>query len=717
MRQMTWTGIIAAACLLWTGAAAAEWIAADPAQSGEPRPASFQRLEADADATTLRLEVAGLWSTPVRDAGFDAVSLGLPGAATLRELGQPALPTAAQLLAVPADAPLWVEVLDVDVVWIDSPPPAPAMPLETRLGPQPVAWQLDEALYDSAATWPAEWAVIEGPWMLRQLPVARLELRVARYDFERGKLGLLRGATVRVHHDGGAVLDASQIDSVAFAQLYDQSMFHYELPDSGVNAVPETMLVIVQDDLADAIDPLVQWKRQRGMQVTVRTLGDVGSATADVQDAITEAYEGWDPPLTYVLLVGDDAPFYRGTYDDCASDYMFTQLEGGDLLADVMISRIVGATDDDVAVQVQKILGYEKTPPLGDDAEWIRKAMGAACNESGGGPTDDERFDRIAEVLDAHGYSHIDKLYVVTGNGTNAEVKTALNDGRGWAVYLGHGSGYDWSSLMPPFSVSDANSLTNEGMWPLVTDCSCLNGGFDGADDCLTEAFMKHGSPDNPLGALGVYASSTSTSWDPAGDIAEGVTYGFLDHGHAYWGGSVLYAMTYVIENWGEGMDSEWLFQQWVLFGDASLMVRSRPPIEAEISYPTGFPMNEAEFVVEVTTGGSPFAGAIVALHKDGEWDEVALTDSDGKATFTLSPAEKGAMEVVVTGRDLAPHIGTSTAGALPGLGGGCGAFNPFSYNPAPTGFVSSIATPAAGAPLAVLLLLIGAAVVRRTRW
>jgi len=227
---------------------------------------------------------------------------------------------------------------------------------------------------------------------------------------------------------------------------------------------------------------------------------------------------------------------------------------------------------------------------------------------------------------------------------------------------------------------------------------------------------MKHGTPDQPLGALGVYASSTSTSWDPAGDLAEGVTYGFLDHNHAYWGSAALYAMTYVIQNWGEGMDAEWLFQQWVLFGDASLMVRSRPPIEAEISYPTGFPMNESEFTVSVTTGGDPFAGATVALHKEGEWDEVALTGADGTATFTLTPAEKGPMEVVVTGRDLAPHIGTSTAGQLPGVGGGCGAFNPFSYNPAPTGFLSSVATPAVGAPLTAVLALLGLAVVRRVR-
>ena len=708
-----WTSLVLA--ILWASPAAAEWIGTQPASEGtEP---SFELVSSERDATTLQFDLHGLWLTRSLVDGRFVAAIEVPGGATLRDLGRPAVTTSAKLLAVPPDAELWVEVQDADVMWVDAPPPMPAEPHPTRRD-DPSAWFIDDALYDSAVTWPEDLAVIQGPAMMRQLAVARLEIRTTRYDFERGQLGILRSARFVVHHQGNsAALHPADIDSPAFAHVYTHQVFNYELPEDGLPAVPESMLVIVEEALVEAIQPLVDWKVLRGMQVTVRTLEEVGTATEDVQAAIDEAYETWDPQVTYVMLVGDNVPFYRGTYDNCASDYMFTTLEGNDLLPDVLISRVVGADADDVAVQVNKFLSYEMDPPLGEAAEWMRHATGAATNESGMSVTDEERFDRIAISLDDAGYTVIDKYYVTDGSGSADNVKAAINEGRGWLVYLGHGSGYDFSSLSPPFGISHANQLTNTDAWPFLTDCSCLNGGFDGPDDSLDELLMKVGTPDEPTGTLGIFGSSTSTSWDPAGDIAEGTSYGFLDDGQAYWGAAAQWGRTYVFENWGSGMDSEWLFQQWVLFGDPSLMMRTQPPIEAEITYPSGFALSDTQFTVTVTVEGEPFAGATVALRKDGEVDAVTNTDETGAAVFDIACQTNGSMDVVVTGTDLAPHIGSSDAGSPPGGLAGCSASrSPFNYNPA-TGFGASALTTAYPAGSALTLAGLGLlALARRFR-
>jgi len=702
--------------LAWALPASAEWLQARPSAAGsEP---VFDLIASDVDSTTLQFDLDGLWLTPTVAQGRLVAELEVPGGATLRDLGRPATTTSARLLAVPPDADPWVEILDKEVVWVDAPPPIPAEPHPTRRG-DPAAWWIDDDLYGSAATWPEELAIVEGPATMRQLAVARLEIRTTRYDFERRQLGILRSARIVVHHDGRrATLHPADIDSPAFAHVYAHQVFNYELPEDGIPAVPESMLVIVEEALVEAIQPLVDWKIARGMQVTVRTLEEVGTATEDVQAAIDEAYETWDPQVTYVMLVGDNVPFYRGTYDYCASDYLFTTLEGNDLLPDVLIARVVGADADDVTVQVNKFLTYEMTPPLGEAAEWMRHATGAATNEAGMSVTDEQRFDRIAVSLEGAGYTVIDKYYVTDGSGSADNVKAAFDEGRGWMVYLGHGSGYDFSSLYPPFGMSHAGQLTNTHAWPLLTDCSCLNGGFDGQNDSLDELLMKVGTPDAPTGALGVFGSSTSTSWDPAGDIAEGTSYGFLDHGQAYWGAAAQWGRTYVFQNWGSGMDSEWLFQQWVLFGDPSLMLRTRPPIEAEISYPEGFALDDTEFTVTVSVEGEPFAGATVALHKEGEVDAVAHTDETGTALFDIAVQTNGPMDVVVTGRDLAPHVGTSDAGSPPGgLAAGCSApRSPFNYNPS-TGFGAVAVGGAYPAGSALTLAGLGLlALVRRVR-
>lgn len=703
-------------CALAVGPAAAAWRTLQP--DVEPGTAPrFTLVEGDESSTTLRVELPGLWQEETTRLGPALSELAIPEGGSLRQIGLPAVPTAARLLAVPADTDAWVEVLDVEMAWVDAPPMLPAQPHPTR-SQDGASAAPDPALYGSELVWPADLAVLEGPQFIREVALLRVELRMARYDFARDKLGLVRRATVRVHHPGSSpVLGPDDIDSPAFAGAIAPQVFNYVLPDGGVPAPPESMLVLVEGALVDAIQPLVDWKRKRGLQVTVTTLEEAGGTLAGVQAAITDAYQTWDPPVTYVLLVGDNMPYYTGDYDYCSSDYMFTTLDG-DLLPDVLISRIVGATPEEVSTQVAKFVTYEKSPPTGADAAWLQKVTGAACAESGMGPTDDERFDAIAESLTAYGYTHVDKFYQVDGTGTAQNIQAALDDGRGWLFYLGHGSGYDFSSMSPPYSVSHVNQMANGSMWPLVVDCSCLNGGFERPnDDCMAEALMKHGTPEAPQGAIGSFASSTSTSWDPAGDLAEGVAYGFADNGHALWGSAAQWARAYVFERWGSGMDSEWLFQQWVLFGDASLMIRSVPPIEPVVGYPDGFPMSESEFTVGVTVDDQPFPGATVALHKDGEWDLVGLTDADGNATFTLTPAEKGPMDVVVTGRDLYPHIGTAEAGKLAGLGSGCGAaLNPFSYNPAPLGFLGTLTSATPLAPAAALALLLGIVVIRRIR-
>ncbi len=703
-------------CTLVAGPALAAWLPVLPgAEPGaEPR---FELLVGDDTATELRVELPGLWSDATDRFGAPLTELQVPEGGSLRQLGLPAVPTAARLLAVPADAEPWVEVLDVDIDWIDAPAPIPAQPHPVRAAAGEVAYP-DPSLYASDALWPADLAVADQVQFVRGVALLRVELRMARYDFANGQLGLVRSATVRVHHGGSApALGPDAIDSPAFAGAIAPQVFNYVLPDGGVPAPPESMLVIVEEALKPAIEPFVTWKERKGIRVTTRTLEEVGGTLATVQAAISEAYDSYDPPVSYVVLVGDNVPYYTGTYDYCASDHMYTTMDG-DLLPDVLISRVVGATPDDVTTQVNKFLAYEKSPPTGAEGDWLRKVTGAACAESGMGPADHDRFDAIAESFSAYGYTHIDKFYQVDGTGSANNIQAALDDGRGWLFYLGHGSGFDFSSMSPPYTVAHVNQMANGTMWPLVVDCSCLNGGFETpGSDCMAEALMKHGTPDAPLGAVGDFASSTSTSWDPAGDLAEGVAYGFADHGHAYWGAAALWARAYVFERWGSGMDSEWLFQQWVLFGDSSLQIRSMPALEPTVTYPGGFPMAESEFTVTVTVDDQPFPYATVALHKPGEWDEVALTDADGLATFTLTPAEKGPMEVVVTGRDLVPHIGSAEAGKLGGLGSGCGAAaNPFSFNPAGLGFTGTLTSATPLAPALALALLLVVVAVRRSR-
>ena len=68
------------------------------------------------------------------------------------------------------------------------------------------------------------------------------------------------------------------------------------------------MLVVAFDGFADAVEPLLDWKRKTGFKVEVVLTSSLGANPddTDVKAAIQQRYDSWsDPSLGYVLLVGD----------------------------------------------------------------------------------------------------------------------------------------------------------------------------------------------------------------------------------------------------------------------------------------------------------------------------------------------------------------------------------------------------------------------------
>lgn len=102
-------------------------------------------------------------------------------------------------------------------------------------------------------------------------------------------------------------------------------------------------LIVVPPAWEDELDDLVEWRSQCGFQVTVATTLETGTSTDDIHDYLDEFYADSDPPLDYVMLVGDvDLPanietYYMpsGIYDPwVATDHMYTyDLEGDNDLA------------------------------------------------------------------------------------------------------------------------------------------------------------------------------------------------------------------------------------------------------------------------------------------------------------------------------------------------------------------------------------------------
>jgi hypothetical protein len=143
-------------------------------------------------------------------------------------------------------------------------------------------------------------------------------------------------------------------------------------------------LIIVHDYYYDDILPLAEWKYKKGMEVEVAKLSVIGSTVSQIKSYITVAYNNWEVPPEYVLMVGNRS--FTPTID---SDSYYADVEG-DFHEELYIGRFsCGANSDPIETMVAKTVNYESAPYM-EDTSWFTRA----CLIANGnwGEIDEDRY-------------------------------------------------------------------------------------------------------------------------------------------------------------------------------------------------------------------------------------------------------------------------------------------------------------------------------------
>ncbi|MBN2056863.1 choice-of-anchor J domain-containing protein [bacterium] len=646
-------------CLI-SVAAHGEWVpfTGDAAGTGP----QLTLLESSPDRVVVEYRVPGMWADQVTYEGREFDTLTIPGEGVQRLLGEPQVPVTGRLLAIPDSGDVSVRVLEKHGIEMAGWMVAPAV-RQDRCG-EPPEFIIDAGLYASDKPYPAALAELGRPSIWRDYRTVRLQLNPVRFIPADGRLLITDYLKVEIRFDGrvgeNEKTRAAAGIAPGYARLYERLLLNYNSYRRD-EIDPEPMLIICYDAFIANVQPLVDWKRAKGLDVTVAPLSTVGSTAAEIKAYLQDAYDTWPITPVYVLLVGD-SPQIPTNYgiENCASDYMYTTLEGGDIDSDILIGRLSAQTGAQVDNQVAKIVNYEMYPDAASDPMFHDKMTGISSSSSGpAGVNDDTRLDRIRTAWLGWGVSSVDRLYVSNGGATVANVTNAVNEGRAWLTYMGHGSGSSWST--PYFTNAHVDALENGDRLPVIMDVSCLNGGFAGSSDCFAEHWMKNGAADDPKGAVGMYSSSTSTSWDESAELGEGVTYAYVDDGLYAWGAAAQGGMLYLEAQMGTGSNVLEVFQQYVLFGDPSMLVFTDVPDVLTVSHMPMVPIGSVPVEFSVLSGGAPVAGALVCASKEGEFTTVGRTDAAGLVTLTMAPQTIGDIDVTVTSVNAAPYIATLT--------------------------------------------------------
>lgn len=583
--------------------------------------------------------------------------VNIPGQVAYQVKGLPEVPVISRSVKVPTGARVTLKIADHIVQEYKMDPIEPSRGHIDRNVDLGSVGPTFSDFYQNNAVWPKVEAELGE--VFRYGPYSGINVRVypIRYDSGKGlvlvtqrlildlivedTLGNAKSTTIDV---SPSTRETALVHRQIFGTEAPQAANKYDAPaDRG------RMLIITAPELEEGLDKFVLWKRQLGIPVTVRNTDETGATTADIAQAIVDAYaqpEG----LTWVILVGDhrQIPPHTGGYDGSDSDSRYARLMGDDLYPDVYISRISAQNLDQLDIQLNKFITYEKYPQK-EDGGWYRRAANIASAE--GNPPDYERAEQLGSDLIGYGFSNVISIYEGQG-GNSTAITNAVNEGVSAINYLGHGEGDYWSSIY--FGTSQVRSLKNYPNWPWIVDVSCLNGHF-AMDECFAEAWLRAGTADTPQGAVGMIASTSNAPWVPP-TLMQAEIVDLVTQEATFSLGSLFYCGLMKVVDSYTGVDvAEQVMDQNVIFGDCSLMIRTDKPTLFTVAGPTD--LSRAGGTWDGAVEGP--VGSIATLTNDSEILAVAEIGADGLLVlpYTRQHDDEDRITLTISGPNMVPYI------------------------------------------------------------
>ena len=569
------------------------------------------------------------------------------GASHSQEKGMPGLPVLARSIIIPNEGNVYVRVTDSEYKDYPGYPIAPSKgPIPRTVDPASMPYTFGDAYQESV--WPSKIASAGDPYILRNLRGVTVRVCPFQYFPETETLRVYTSVTVEIFTKGVAGLNSLAPSSVArsdhdFTDVYANHFLNYlptrytPLNDQG------SMLVIAADSLVSSIQPLVNWKRQKGIATSLVPLSHIGSTSTAIKNYVQSYYN--TNGLTFLLLVGDAEDVPSPTASGGLSDPTYSKLAGSDDYPDIFVGRFSASTTTDIDTMVQRVVTYEKTPDT--SGSWYQKATGLASDE-GSNPSDAEHMNDIRTSLLAGWYSSVDQIY--DPGATASQVATAVNQGRGLINYVGHGDITEW--VTSGFNNNNVNNLTNTTRWPFIFDVACVNGEF-GGKTCFAEAWTRASHNGQPAGALAIYASTINQDWVPPMDAQDEFNALLLSGSLKTYGGLCFNASMKMMDMHNTTDSGVNMFNTWTVFGDPSMTVRTALPTSMSVTPPGS--VNSQICTVNV----SGVQGALVAFSSDNELLGSAYTDSSGNAVVTLSSISHNTYVLTVTAFNKVPYITT----------------------------------------------------------
>ena len=635
--------------------------------SSTPGTFKTQLVSSSEDQIQVKVQVPGFYMTAVTTPRGEAYVISMPKAVSTAQAGEPNVPMTGIPVMIGDRARMDIRVVNAkyqDFEGIEVAPSKGDFP--RTIDPATVPYTYGEC-YSQDAFFPANNVGMYDPYIIRDFRGQNMVVYPFAYNPVTKTLRVYYDMTVEMYKldDNGTNAMETRRSNVVkmdpdFKSVYQRHFINYEAGMTKYTPVDEEgdLLIICYDNFISSMTDFVNWKKTRGVNTTIVGTSTISSSLtySNLKTYIQNQYNA-NNNLTHVLLVGDVAQIPGYTISSSVKgDNKYGQIVGSDIYNDVFIGRFSAQTAAQVQTQVQRTITYERD--LTTSATWCQNGEGIGKTEGNtsqaqNGEEDYEHIELIRGDLIAYGYNTVYQDYESTSGYTCSAttISNHFNSGVGIANYCNHGSYQMWG--VASYSNVQVNALTNENKLPFIWSTACYVGKYDNtstsngsgytvgqSNDCFAEAWMHatNSAKTQPTGAIGVLMSYISQPWQPPmwgqDECVDILVESYNSNIKHTWGGVSINGIMGIFDHYStSNSDASDTYQSWVLYGDPSLMLRTKTPQAMTVTHAGTIMANATTYTVNVTNGNGSLATITDANHNIlGK-----ATVSNNTATITIN--------------------------------------------------------------------------------
>lgn len=432
------------------------------------------------------------------------------------EVGRPSLPIYTLLLNIPADKNVSIKenIIEKEEIQLNN---------NIKIIPQQAShiknnpdspFIIDEKYYNTDTFSSLIHTSIENKGMFLGQNLSLIKISPIRYNPRKNIIEFVRKIEIEVFFENkkekNTVLN-NKLSRISEEFFKSSVIPNKEIANSSLNNIPYTLVILSPENYSQTLQPFISWKRKQGFNVIQLYTENIGNNPVQIKNHLQSLYENSERPFDYLLICGDieQVASFAANSEFADDGIHYTDLYYVEYTSDALPEALYGRISAKDTLELKNILDktikYE-TYNLIDD-EYLDKSLLVAGAES----QNNARKTTNGQLNYAKQYlallSDTSIYYNPQSFLQENNIKTEINNGKGWVNYTAHCNELGWYN--PNVNTDFINSINNLNKYGIFINNCCLAGKYD-EQECFSESLIKQINK----GAVASIGASDYTMWE-----------------------------------------------------------------------------------------------------------------------------------------------------------------------------------------------------------